>query len=83
MACHIARKCVREFKAVVSGFAKGVDKQALDSAIEAHGKSIIVLPQGILTFHSGFKKYYERIVNGDLLVLSTFFPKAGWEKSEC
>jgi predicted Rossmann fold nucleotide-binding protein DprA/Smf involved in DNA uptake len=76
---HIARKCVSELKVVVSGFAKGVDKQALDSTLEAHGKSIIVLPQGILTFQSGFKKYYEQIVNGELLVMSTFFPKAGWE----
>jgi DNA protecting protein DprA len=76
---HIAKKSVKEFKVVVSGFAKGVDKQALDGAIEANGKSIIVLPQGILTLQSGFKKYYESIVNGDVLVLSTFFPKAGWD----
>jgi len=75
---HVAKKSVKESKVVVSGFAKGVDKQALDSAIEANGKSIIVLPQGILTFQSGFKKYYEPIVNGNILVLSTFFPKAGW-----
>lgn len=76
---HVAKRSVKEFKVVVSGFAKGVDKQALDSTIEANGKSIIVLPQGILTFQSGFKKYYEPIVNGDVLVLSTFFPKAGWD----
>ena len=76
---RVARKSVKESKVVVSGFAKGVDRQVLDSAIAAHGKSIIVLPQGILTFQSGFKKYYEPIVNGDLLVLSTFFPKAGWD----
>lgn len=75
----VAKKSVKEYKVVVSGFAKGVDTQALDSAIEANGKSIIVLPQGILTFQSGFKKYYEQIVNGDVLVLSTFFPKAGWD----
>ncbi len=76
---HVAKKCVKEFKVVVSGFAKGVDKQALDSTIGANGKSIIVLPQGILTFQAGFKKYYEPIVNGDVLVLSSFFPKAGWD----
>lgn len=75
----IAKKAVKDFKVVVSGFAKGVDKQALDSTLEVHGKSIIVLPQGVLTFQSGFKKYYEPIVSGDVLVLSTFFPKAGWE----
>ena len=76
---QVAKKSVKEFKVVVSGFAKGVDKQALDSTIEANGKSIIVLPQGILTFQSGLKKYYEPIVNGDVLVMSTFFPKAGWD----
>lgn len=75
----ISKKAVKDFKVVVSGFAKGVDKQALDSTLEAHGKSIIVLPQGVLTFQSGFKKYYEPIVSGDVLVFSTFFPQAGWE----
>lgn len=76
---HVAKKSVNELKVVVSGFAKGVDLQALNSTLEANGKSIIVLPQGILTFQSGFKKYYEPIVNGDVLVLSTFFPNAGWD----
>lgn len=76
---NVARKTVAEKKVVVSGFAKGVDKQALDSTLKANGKSVIVLPQGILTFTSGFKQYYEQIIAGDVLVLSTFFPKAGWE----
>ncbi|MGC9355014.1 MAG: DNA-processing protein DprA, partial [Mariniphaga sp.] len=56
----------------------GVDKQALDSAIKYKGQSIIVLPQGIATFQSGFKKYYKQIIDGDVLVLSTFYPKAPW-----
>jgi DNA processing protein len=64
---------------VVSGFAKGVDKQALDSALKYKGQSIIVLPQGIMTFGAGFKTYYRQIVDGDLLVLSTFHPKAPWK----
>ncbi len=75
---NIAKLASKEYKVVVSGFAKGVDKQALDSAINYKGQSIIVLPQGIMTFDSGFKKYYSQIVNGDVLVLSTFFPKAPW-----
>jgi len=75
----VARKCAADQKVIVSGFAKGVDKQALDSALAANGKSIIVLPQGILTFRSGLKQYYEQIVNGGVLVLSTFFPQAGWD----
>lgn len=76
---NIAKLASKEYKVVVSGFAKGVDKQALDSAINYKGQSIIVLPQGIMTFGSGFKKYYKQIVDGDVLVLSTFFPKVPWK----
>ncbi|MGJ1421282.1 DNA-processing protein DprA [Sphingobacterium spiritivorum] len=75
---NIAMRASKEYKVIVSGFAKGVDKQALDSAIKYKGQSIIVLPQGIMTFTSGFKNYYKQIINGDVLVLSTFPPKAGW-----
>ena len=75
----IAKAASRDYKVVVSGFAKGVDKQALDSAIHYKGQSIIVLPQGIMTFGTGFKTYYKQIVEEDVLVLSTFFPKAPWK----
>lgn len=75
---NIAKKASQQFKVVVSGFAKGVDKQALDSAIQYKGQSIIVLPQGIMTFGSGIKKYYKEITTGDVLVLSTFHPKSVW-----
>lgn len=75
---NIAKNASKCYKVVVSGFAKGVDKQALDSAINYKGQSIIVLPQGIMTFASGFKNYYKQIIDGDVLVLSTFPPKAGW-----
>jgi len=75
---NIAKDASKNFKVVVSGFAKGVDKQALDSAIKYDGQSIIVLPQGIMTFSSGFKKYYKQLIDGNVLVLSTFFPKAPW-----
>jgi len=76
---NIAKLASKEYKVVVSGFAKGVDKQALVSAIKYNGQSIIVLPQGIMTFGSGFKTYYKQMVDGDVLVLSTFFPKAPWQ----
>lgn len=75
---NVAKKASSEYKVVVSGFAKGVDKQALDSALNYKGQSIIVLPQGITTFASGMKKYYKQIIEGDVLVLSTFHPKSPW-----
>jgi len=77
---NIAKKAAEENKVVVSGFAKGVDRQALDSALLANGKSIIVLPQGIMTFGSGFKQYYKHIAQGKVLVMSSFAPKAPWSK---
>ena len=75
---NIAKKASENYKVIVSGFAKGVDKQALDSSLKYKGHSIIVLPQGITTFKSGFNKYYKQIIAGDVLVLSTFHPKASW-----
>ncbi len=75
---NIAKKGVSEQKVIVSGFAKGVDRQALDSALNAGGKSIIVLPQGIKTFTSGYKQYYKPILHGNVLVISTFFPSSPW-----
>jgi DNA processing protein len=75
---NIAKNLSKEFKVIVSGFAKGVDKQALYSSLKYIGRSIIVLPQGILTFGSGINKYYEQILEGNVVVLSTFYPKAPW-----
>lgn len=77
---NIAQKATNENRTIVSGFAKGVDRQALDAAIQAHGKSIIVLPQGITTFASGYRQYYQQIYQGQVTVISTFHPKAPWSK---
>lgn len=75
---NIAKKSVFEGKTVISGDARGVDQTGQIAALENGGSCIIVLPQGIATFSSGFRKYYEYIVQGKLLVLSTFPPKATW-----
>lgn len=75
---RIASLAYERQKVVVSGFAKGVDKQALDSALKYGGHSIIVLPQGMTTFGSGFKTYYKQIIQGKVVVVSVFPPKAPW-----
>lgn len=72
----IAKNAVLSKSVIVSGFAKGIDKQALDSALNYNGQSIIVLPQGIETYKT--KTYYSAIVKGDVLVISTYHPKAPW-----
>ncbi|MCD4681034.1 MAG: DNA-processing protein DprA [Bacteroidales bacterium] len=73
---NLAKMLVKKNQVVVSGFAKGVDKMALESALEHNGQSIIVLPQGIETYKS--KTYYQDIVKGNVLVMSIYHPKAPW-----
>ena len=73
---NVAAKAVNSNRVVVSGYAKGVDRQAYDSAIKYGGSSIIVLPQGIMTFSSA--SLHKPIVNGNLLVMSYFSPRAPW-----
>ncbi len=75
---NVAQHAAQNKQIVISGYAKGVDRQALDSTLKYQGKSIIILPQGITTFSSGFKTLYKEIINGKVLVLSTFHPKAPW-----
>ena len=75
---NIAKQAAVQKKVVVSGYAKGVDKQALDSSLKYGGRSIVVLPQGITTFTSGFKTLYKDIVAGNVLIVSAFHPKAPW-----
>lgn len=77
---NIASLSVSDGLVVVSGYAKGIDRQALDSAIRNGGSSIIVLPQGITTFVTGFKSLFKEISSGRVLVISTFKPNAGWDK---
>ncbi len=73
---NVARQAVQRKEVVVSGFAKGVDKRALDAALKYKGQSIIVLPQGIETYRS--KEYYKEVVKGNVLVMSIYHPKAPW-----
>ncbi len=73
---NVAKEAVKNENVVVSGFAKGVDKKALDSTLEHEGQSIVVLPQGIETYKS--KTYYQEIVKGNVLVMSIYHPKAPW-----
>lgn len=79
---NICKRLVADNQVVVSGFAKGVDQQALQSALKYQGKSIIVLPQGILGAGSTLRAYFPHISAGKVLVMSFFPPKMPWSK-EC
>lgn len=80
-AKNVAQNAANNYDVVISGFAKGVDRTALEETLNAQGKSIIVLPQGIMTFTGGFKKYYSQLIDGDILVVSTYHPRVPWSVS--
>ena len=75
---YIAQRAVEQDQIVVSGFAKGVDRKALDSTLDAGGKSVIVLPQGVMTCGNSLVKYQDAVSTGKALVFSTFHPKTPW-----
>lgn len=75
---NVAARAVAEDKVVVSGFAKGIDRCALDAALYHKGRSVIVLPQGIATVSSSLRAYYQQILEGKLLILSTYNPNDRW-----
>lgn len=75
---NVAGRLTAEGSVIASGYAKGVDKQAFDSCIESEGQTIVVLPQGILTFGSEIKKMKSSGVFKNVLVLSVFPPSARW-----
>lgn len=75
---NVSKKVAEMNKVVVSGFAKGVDQQALVSTLKYNGKSIIVLPQGILQAGSTLRTYFPYISQGRVLVMSFFPPRMPW-----
>lgn len=74
----ITKKLIEQNNVIVSGGAKGADQLALETALENDGEIIVILPQGILTYGYGFRKYLAQIQKGKVLILSTFFPKSQW-----
>ncbi len=69
----------RDGVVVVSGYAEGVDRCASHAALEAGGKTVLFLAQGLLTFgHSG-GSLTGGIDGGKVLVVSAFRPRADWQ----
>lgn len=75
---NVARKAVSQGRPTVSGYAKGVDQRSLVSTLKCGGQAVVVLPQGIQTFGSGFRTLYKDIVAGNVVVISTFSPSTPW-----
>jgi predicted Rossmann fold nucleotide-binding protein DprA/Smf involved in DNA uptake len=71
----------RQGYVLVSGNARGIDQTAEDSALEAGGGVVSVLPQGLLdkATLSLLRKRNRSLLDGQLALLSELHPKARWQ----
>ncbi len=77
LAVATARRLAAEGTLVVSGGAAGVDSAAHQAALEAGGGTVVVLPQGIFTYHPpGHLR--SAVAEGRALFLSAFPPEDRW-----
>lgn len=77
----VAESLAAKGRTVVSGFARGIDRQAFDAAIEAGGNTIAIVPQGILTFASYMKEIYKPLISGKVTIVSPYAPNMPWSAS--
>jgi len=56
----------------VSGLARGIDAQVAEETLSAHGRTVAVLGQGLLTLHPHANILTERIIDAGGLVMSEF-----------
>lgn len=64
---------------IVSGGAEGVDTVAHEAALQSGGNTIVILPQGILTYEPP-ETIAQGIQSGHALILSAFTPYARWQR---
>ncbi len=64
---------------VVSGGAKGVDTEAHLGALDSHGKTILVLAEGIAKYRMASR--LDSATQGNTLLVSQFYPRHIWQVS--
>jgi len=76
VATHkIAQKCVLEGFSIISGGAKGVDTAAQNAALQSNGKAVAFIADSMIQ-RIKKKEIREKIISGDLLILSAVNPKS-------
>lgn len=73
-AAATAATIAAERRVLVSGEAQGCDRTALDTVTNADGKAIVVIPEGIMKYGSGFERLYKNISSGKVIVVSCVAP---------
>lgn len=80
-ATELGMRCAAEGLAVVSGDARGVDRAAMDGALDKGGKAIAVLVDA-LTKAVLSKRNREAILAGRLALITPYDPEAGFTVSK-
>ncbi|MCK5861903.1 MAG: DNA-processing protein DprA [Candidatus Hydrogenedentes bacterium] len=77
-AHHAAEAIVQNKAVVVSGGAFGVDRAAHDAAVRAGGHTVVLLPQGVLSW--SFPKHWSTAFKeGRVTLVSAYLPNASWQ----
>lgn len=76
-ARRIGEQCARENITVISGAAKGIDRDAMTGAIEGGGTALGVLAEGVFKSATS-PDLREPIANGNVTLLSPYDPDARW-----
>lgn len=74
---HKAQLAAKQGYVIVSGGAKGADQAAMLAALEQGGESIGILAESLLKAAAS-KVFREGLQNNRLLLLSSFYPEAGF-----
>lgn len=74
---QLARQAIDQGFMVVSGAAKGVDQTAMDAALQHGGKSVGVVSDSLIKTSTS-RIYREAIQEGRLVLLSPYYPEAGF-----
>ncbi len=78
LADETAAAFARAGVGVVSGGATGVDTAAHAAVLINGGKTVVVLPQGLLTFR-GSRELLQAVEDGRAAILSEFLPDMTWQ----
>ena len=75
LSFHISKEFVKRNFIVLSGFAKGIDKEAHRGAVEYYGQSIAVLGHGFNSKYSNIdKKLEDDLISNDGAIITEYFP---------
>lgn len=74
---NLGQSAAEQGYAIISGAARGVDETAMLGALRCEGTAIGVMAHDLLRA-SASMKYRECILRGDLMLISTFNPEAGF-----